>query len=52
MLYLSELREDNIVKLREIFGENANIFAGNFLELKGNMQQRIQKCQEWVANLK
>ena len=36
MLHLSELRDENILKLREIFGENANIFAGNFLELKGN----------------
>ena len=35
MLHLSELRDENILKLREIFGENANIFAGNFLELKG-----------------
>ena len=35
MIHLSELRDENILKLREIFGENANIFAGNFLELKG-----------------
>ena len=30
MLYLSELREENVLKLREIFGEKANIFAGNY----------------------
>lgn len=35
MLHLSELRDENILKLREIFGEKANIFKGNFLELKG-----------------
>ena len=35
MLYLSELRHENVLKLREIFGENANILEGNFLELKG-----------------
>ena len=35
MIHLSELRHENILKLREIFGENANIFEGNFLELKG-----------------
>ncbi len=36
MISLSELRHENILKLREIFGEKANIFEGNFLELKGN----------------
>ena len=35
MLFLSELRDENIVRLREIFGEKANIFEGNFLEHKG-----------------
>ena len=35
MLHLSELRHENVLKLREIFGEKANIIEGNFLELKG-----------------
>jgi len=41
MLHLSELREENILKLREMFGEKANIFAGNFLELKGEFDYII-----------
>lgn len=41
MIHLSELRHENILKLREIFGEKANIFEGNFLELKGQFDYII-----------
>lgn len=32
MLYMSEIREENIKKLRETFGESCNVIEGNFLE--------------------
>lgn len=32
MLYMSEIRQENVDKLRTMFGENSNIIEGNFLE--------------------
>ena len=34
MLYMAELKESNITALREMFGVDANIIAGDFLETK------------------
>lgn len=36
MIYMSEIQEDNILKLKEIFGEKANIIKGDFLIHKDN----------------
>ena len=36
MLYMSEINEENINKLKYLFGNNANILEGNFLEIKNN----------------
>ena len=32
MIYMSEIREENVAKLRDMFGEECNISEGNFLE--------------------
>lgn len=32
MIYMSEIREENVAKLRTMFGENCNVTEGNFLE--------------------
>lgn len=32
MIYMSEIREENVAKLRNMFGEDCNISEGNFLE--------------------
>jgi hypothetical protein len=32
MIYMSEIQEDNITRLKEIFGEKANIIPGDFLQ--------------------
>jgi hypothetical protein len=32
MLYMVEIREENIIALQLLFGENANIYNGNFLD--------------------
>lgn len=32
MIYMSEIQEDNITKLKQIFGEKANIIQGDFLQ--------------------
>lgn len=32
MLFISEIQEDNILKLKEMFGEKANIIRGDFLQ--------------------
>ena len=32
MLYMSEIRDENIIKLREMFGVNCNVISGNYLE--------------------
>jgi len=34
MIYMSEIRDENIVKLQELFGKEANIIKGDFLSYK------------------
>ena len=36
MIYMSEIKKDNIISLRKTFGENANIFEGDFLSFPNN----------------